>query len=100
IENSTSLVVIVNRNWQLEYANSQYWQITGFSEDTEHEGYPLLLLDENNSEGVRLEDIYGALTEQARLAPDSDDAIHWQGEYRARLPDGKQFWLMQTIAPI
>lgn len=100
IENSTSLVVILNKDWQLEYANSQYWQITSLSEETELKGYPLLLLDEDNSEGIRLQDIYRTLTEQPHHAPDSENIIHWQREYRAKLPDGKRFWLMQTIAPI
>ena len=100
IENSTSLVVILNRHWRLEYANSQYWQITGLDEEREHEGYELLLLAEDNAEDIHLEDIHRALTREGNPRLDGEETSYWQREYLARLPNGKRFWLMQTIAPI
>lgn len=100
IENSTSLVVILNSHWRLEYANSQYWQITAFDEQQEREGYELLLLQADNPEGIQLEDIHRALTRAGNPRLDGDETNYWQREYLACLPNGKRFWLMQTIAPI
>lgn len=100
IENSTSLVVILNRDWKLEYANSQYWQISGLQETQEYTGYELLLLAPDNAEGIRLEDIYRALTGRGNLCLDGEETHYWQREYQTCPFNGKCFWLMQTIAPI
>ncbi|HEY7886447.1 MAG TPA: diguanylate cyclase, partial [Cellvibrionaceae bacterium] len=100
IENSTSLVVILNKHWQLEYANSQYWQMTGLDEDQGHDGLTLLLLRQDNPENITLESIHNTLTTNGKPILDGEEAIQWQQEYHAQLKNGQKFWLMQTIAPI
>lgn len=100
IENSASLVVILNRDWKIEYANSQYWQTTGFSADDDCTRYRPLLLDENNSEKITLEDIDRKLQSQLARGGNIEDSAKWQAEYLATTASGQHFWLMQTVTAI
>ncbi len=99
IENSVSLVAILNRDWQLDYANTQYWQVTGFNLDDKCERYKALLLPEHNSQQISIEDIKAEiLSGKPRL--EGEDTGQWQAEYLAVTGRGERFWIMQTITAI
>ncbi|BFM20880.1 EAL domain-containing protein [Gilvimarinus japonicus] len=99
IENSVSLVAILNKQWQLDYANTQYWQVTGFNLDEHCEGYQALLLPQKNSQQITIEGIKAEiLSGKPRL--EGEDTGQWQAEYLAVTGRGERFWIMQTITAI
>ncbi|UTF60727.1 EAL domain-containing protein [Gilvimarinus sp. DA14] len=94
IENSASLVVILNKSWEIVYANSQYWQVAGPEYQADN---PLLLSD---SASLSPETINSRLREQLQRGQDVEESARWQAEYLARTADGRSFWLMQTVTAI
>jgi diguanylate cyclase (GGDEF)-like protein/PAS domain S-box-containing protein len=99
IENSVSLVAILDKNWQLDYANTQYWEVTGYGADESCSGYRALLLAEHNSQSICIEAIKAEIL-AGRSCLAGEDAGQWQAEYIATTASGREFWLMQTVTAI
>lgn len=100
IENSASLVVILNKNWEIEYANSQYWQVSGYNASQNNDEFDPLLFDKNDVQKVSLKDIQTKLEDQIRRGTYNEDVGKWQAEYLAVTAKGDKFWLMQTVTAI
>ncbi|MDO3384986.1 EAL domain-containing protein [Gilvimarinus sp. SDUM040013] len=100
IENSASLVVILNRQWKIEYANSQYWQTSGYSIDSSESDFDPLLFDDEDSQKVSVEDIESKLESEILRGTFQEDSGKWQAEYLAVTAGGRKFWLMQTVTAI
>ena len=99
IENSVSLVVVLNQHWQLDYANTQYWQVTGFNHDESYQGYQALLMSEHQPQQFTIEQIKAEiLSSTPKIA--GEDTGQWQAEYLAVTGRGERFWIMQTITAI
>lgn len=95
IENSTSIVVILNRDWHLEYANAQFWQSSGYTPADGLTGDQALLFTREMAESCVLDDIIAMLTEgHALLQKD------WRAEYLALRKDGSGFWMMQSVSAV
>ncbi|MCP8898389.1 EAL domain-containing protein [Gilvimarinus xylanilyticus] len=98
IENSVSLVVILDRDWEILYANSQYWQVTGYRQDRPSKEQNPLLLGENRS--ITPELIRAKLRDKLLRGADTEEAARWQAEYLATTATGREFWLMQSVTAI
>lgn len=107
IEHTSSLVVILDRDWALEYANTQFWELSGYSPDSELTPEQALLLDG----GVQGEDFFAGIRSvlATRLHTQREDgpvfrspnsAPEVRTEYRARRANGERFWVMQSISAI
>lgn len=107
IEHTSSLVVILDRDWALEYANTQFWELSGYAPGSELAPEEALLLDG----GVQGEDFFAGLrsvlatrlhkqseSDIASTSPNSAPEV--RTEYRARRANGDRFWLMQSISAI
>ncbi|MDO6745892.1 bifunctional diguanylate cyclase/phosphodiesterase [Gilvimarinus sp. 1_MG-2023] len=100
IENSASLVVILNKHWKIEYANSQYWQISGYDSTNMPLEFDPLLFDANDEQKLSFQEIQTKLEEQILRGFYSEDSGKWQAEYLAITASGHKFWLMQTVTAI
>lgn len=106
IESSTSMVVILNKAWELEYANAQFWRASGYSPADNLVGKRALLLEGNAANTFQLKDIvaqlYGSVEEglPSNLASNTHSTNDWRAEYQATRSDGSHFWVMQTISAI
>ncbi|MDQ2078023.1 EAL domain-containing protein [Marinimicrobium sp. ABcell2] len=103
IEHSSSIVVILDRQWALEYANTQFWELSGYDVDSKLTPEEALLLDTD----VQGDDFFAGIRSvlQARLQAQVDgvgplSAPELRTEYRARRKNGEHFWLMQSISAI
>ncbi|WP_049721689.1 EAL domain-containing protein [Gilvimarinus polysaccharolyticus] len=99
IENSVSLVAILNKDWQLDYANTQYWQVTGYNLDEHCEKYQALLLSPQNTQQITIENIKTEIL-SGKPRVKGEDTGQWQAEYLAETGRGEQFWIIQTITAI
>lgn len=100
IESTSSLIVILNRDWSVEYANPQFWRTSGYASDQPLQGEKALLLDKDVMNHPRLDDVYKALQESAKQSDAEGQYSEWRAEYEAKRQDGSSFWLMQTISAI
>lgn len=105
IESSTSMVVILNKAWELEYANAQFWHVSGYSQADNLVGKNALLLEGNAANTFQLKDIvaqlYGETAGQhSGLAGNAHSTNDWRAEYQATRRDGSHFWITQTISAI
>lgn len=98
IEHSTSMVVILNKEWVMEYANAQFWRISGYSGSDRLHGEQALLFEQNVTEKPPLDEILSVLYMAHRENPTQHN--DWRAEYLATRKDGSSFWLMQTISAI
>ena len=91
VEYSGNLVVIFDQNWQLQYINRHFTDITGFSLDDLQQGpeFSALLGSESFSRDS-LADIKQSLLDEGM----------WRGEYRAYRKDGSSFWMLQIISEL
>jgi diguanylate cyclase (GGDEF)-like protein len=102
IESSTSIVVILNRDWGVEYANAQFWQASGYLSGDNLQGEQALLFDQDASNTPELDAIAAKLyADYERDAMASQSSKNdWRAEYLALRKDGSSFWMMQTISAI
>jgi diguanylate cyclase (GGDEF)-like protein len=105
IESSTSMVVILNKAWELEYANAQFWCISGYSQADNLVGKHALLLEGNAANTFQLKDIVaqlykGAAGQHPGFANNAHSTNDWRAEYQATRRDGSHFWITQTISAI
>src|SRR5690606_29329015 len=86
IEHSTSMVVILNKEWVLEYANAQFWRISGYSANDDLHGERALLFKQNATEKPSLDEILSVLYTAHRENPAQHN--DWRAEYLATRKDG------------
>lgn len=98
IENSTSIVVIFNKDWVLEYANACFWQVSGYSLRDKLMGEMALLYVPGTDGVPELNDIVAALCTAYQANPNRRN--DWRSEYLAQRKDGSRFWLTQSISGI
>lgn len=98
IEHSTSMVVILNKEWVLEYANAQFWSVSGYSVADNLCGEQALLINPDVSGNPALDTILAVLYTAHHEHPTQHN--DWRAEYLAARRDGSSFWLMQTISGI
>lgn len=107
VEHTSSLVVILDRNWALEYANTQFWELSGYAPGSDLMPEQALLLDG----GVQEEDFFAGIrsvlltrlheqSEANTVSRSPKSAPEVRTEYRARRANGDRFWLMQSISVI
>lgn len=90
IEHSSSVVVIFNEQWQVEYANRYFWEVSEYEPGSHlNAAQGLLLLKEDDISSV-IEDITKTLV--------LDD--EWRKEYQACRSGGENFWLMQSVSQV
>jgi len=89
IEQSSSMVMIINKDNVVEYVNNKYLEVTGYNK----------------------EEIIGQNADDLRDYGDSADAYLlmkqtlqngdiWHGEYLAKKKNGETFWCYESISPI
>lgn len=98
IENSTSMVVILNKHWVLEYANACFWQTSGYSPSDNLSREEALLYRRGADNVPELRDIVAVLhDEHSNNAARQSD---WRAEYLAQRKDSSTFWLMQSVSGV
>lgn len=89
VEQSGNIVMMTDANGVIDYVNSRFQQVTGYSaEDIVGHGIGMLDIDEN-SRGASM----GMLTAMLQGA-------EWHGELNLRRKDGDLFWCLLTVAPV
>jgi diguanylate cyclase (GGDEF)-like protein/PAS domain S-box-containing protein len=103
IEHSSSVVVILDRHWTLEYANTQFWEVGGYEQGSKLTPEQALLLDSD----VQGDDFFAGIRSVLLARLDAQEESHGAGnspelrtEYRAQRKNGDHFWLMQSISAI
>lgn len=102
VEHSSSLVVILDRDWQLEYANGQFWELSGYREGDRLTPAQALMLDEREQDAEFFDRIYAVFSHQQKTQSTTSETSNpeWRSEYLARKKDGEHFWLMQSISVV
>lgn len=100
IEHTSSLIVILNHDWVVEYANPQFWRTSGYSPEQVLTHEEALLLNKSASDHSQFENINKALRESVKAVDDQCQNSEWRAEYLAKRQDGSSFWLMQTISAV
>jgi diguanylate cyclase (GGDEF)-like protein/PAS domain S-box-containing protein len=93
IEQSPSSVLICNRNWKIEYANSKFIQLTGYSIDTIFGKHP----KEVSDTGISVEE-NEHMWENVQLQVQRVGV--WQGEMHSTRSSGEKFWEQIIVTPI
>jgi diguanylate cyclase (GGDEF)-like protein/PAS domain S-box-containing protein len=93
IEQSPSSVLICDRNWKIEYANSKYMQLTGHTIDAIAGKHP----KEVSDPGISHEEVEH-LWENIRLQVQRVGV--WQGEMHSARNSGDRFWEQVIVTPI
>ncbi|WP_051221374.1 PAS domain S-box protein [Neptunomonas japonica] len=89
IEQSPVSVVLTDVHGKIEYVNSMFERVTGYSSD-EVVGEPSSLLKSGSTPDAKYQQLWAALA-----AGES-----WQGEFQNRKKDGQLFWEQAHIAPV
>lgn len=89
VENSASSIMILNRDWIIEYANPESLKKTGYSNE-ELVGGSIDLL---HSKEVRVTDI-------PEILQCLEGGETWRGQLYSKKKNGEQFWELASIAPM
>lgn len=89
VENSGSAVVITDISGRIEYVNSRFCDITGYSLQ-EVLGQTPALLRSGETDPTTYRDLWRTIRANRK----------WRGTLRNRRKDGSLYWSMQSIAPI
>lgn len=102
IEHSSSLVVILDREWRVEYANSQFWESSGYSESEILTPAQALMVEEAEQDQDFFDRIRSVFFGQSPVQNETSETSipEWRCEYLARKKDGERFWLMQSISAV
>lgn len=102
VEHSSSLVVIFDRNWQLEYANGQFWELSGYREGETLTPAQALMLVESGQDNEFFDRIHTVFTTQqeAQRGTNEPSNPEWRSEYLAQKKNGERFWLLQSISAV
>ncbi|MCP5206828.1 MAG: EAL domain-containing protein [Hahellaceae bacterium] len=93
IEQSPSSVLICNRNWKIEYANSKFIQLTGYNIDAISGKHP----KEVSDTGISIEE-NEHMWENIQLQVQRVGV--WQGEMHSTRSSGEKFWEQVIVTPI
>ena len=89
VEQSPNAVFITNTDGTIEYVNSSFSNLTGFSADEAIGQNPRILKSDKTPR-----DIYKDLWKTIQSGNE------WRGEINDRRKDGRDFWAYETIAPV
>jgi len=89
VEQSPNMMFITDTDGAIEYANTEFYRVTGYAPE-EVIGKSLNILQSKNTSPSTYKDIWATIL-----------AGHvWQAEIQDRCKDGRLFWAHLTIAPI
>jgi diguanylate cyclase (GGDEF)-like protein/PAS domain S-box-containing protein len=88
VEQSAAAIAITDAQGKIEYVNSKYEKLTGYSADEAIAQKPGFLYREMPSELC------------IELQSASEQGLEWSGEYLDRTKNGKSFWERVSVAPI
>ena len=89
VEQSSSTIVITNREGEIEYVNPRFAETTGYTREEALGEKPSILQSGNHSQ-VFYERLWQTIT----------SGNDWRGEMKNRRKDGSLFWEAATISPI
>jgi PAS domain S-box-containing protein len=89
VEQSANIVVITNRNGDIEYINPKFSEITGYAEAEVIGKNPRILKSGETS-----------LEEYQRMWNTITNGGEWRGEFHNRRKDGSLYWENASIAPV
>ncbi len=89
VERSPNMVVITDRHGTIEYVNSKFRELTGFS-DAEIIGQGLRLLQADP----------GSVDIETQLRDIVKNGLEWRGEEQSRKKSGEIYWEAVSISPI
>ncbi|MFC6670112.1 bifunctional diguanylate cyclase/phosphodiesterase [Marinobacterium aestuariivivens] len=89
VEQSSSMVIILDAGGNIEYVNDEFCELTGYSQE-EVPGRPLSLLQADEAD----DELY---REMWRVLQSGED---WHGEVRSRRKNGELFWSTLSVSPI
>lgn len=89
IEQNTSAVFITNTKGIIEYANPQFYELTGYTEAETIGQTPSILKSDNNAPGL-YEAMWQAL----------EEGLVWRGELINRRKNGDPFWCVEHLSPL
>jgi PAS domain S-box-containing protein len=89
LDHSPAAVVILDPNGKVEYTNSRYQQMTGFS-DAEIRGKDTTLL-------ITSPDSTDVFTQ---MRDSLIDGVVWRGEFTDLRKDGSAYWVLASISPV
>ncbi|GGO78607.1 hypothetical protein GCM10011348_10930 [Marinobacterium nitratireducens] len=89
VEQSSSMVIIMNERGAIEYVNAEFCEVTGYRLE-EVQGQELRLLQGDESD----DDTFREMWELLRSGCD------WHGELRARKKSGALYWSTLSVSPI
>lgn len=89
VEQSASLVLITDRAGNIEYTNSKFTAVTGYTAEEVRSKNPKIL-----KSGYLTEEDYRALWDTISRGDE------WRGEFHNRKKNGDQFWVIASISPI
>jgi diguanylate cyclase (GGDEF)-like protein/PAS domain S-box-containing protein len=89
VENSPSVVFVTDRKGNIEYANSRFVEVTGYT-DQEVIGKNPRILNSGTNDAELYQHLWSELLK----------GNHWSGEFQNRRKNGELYWVRQNIAPI
>ena len=89
VEQSASIIVIMDASGTIQYVNGKFCEVTGYSFDEAIEKNPSLL-----KSGVQPPELYQEIREAV------GSGREWHGELHSRRKDGTFFWESALISPI
>lgn len=91
IEQSPSSVLICDRRWRIEYINTKFSQLTGFTLDDVISQHPKDITGNDSAQHAQLWDNIQLQVERVGV---------WQGEIHNTRKGGERFWEQSIITPI
>ena len=89
VEQSSNIIIITNTEGVIEYVNSKFTEVTGYSAE-EAIGRSPAVFNSRLTSDQKYAEFWAALTAEGE----------WRGEFLNRKKDGELFWCEEHIAPI
>ncbi|MDQ1266050.1 MAG: hypothetical protein QG635_1202, partial [Bacteroidota bacterium] len=89
VENSSSMIMLLDKEGLIEYVNPKFLEITGYQRDELIKHSPEILKNDENDL-----DIYH------QYLSEIFNSNSWNGEFQNRKKNGEPFWVYATISPI
>jgi len=89
VENSPNVVFVTDKNGDIEYANSRFVEVTGYTSQEVIGKNPRILNSGTNDDAL-YDQLWSELVK----------GNHWSGEFQNRKKNGELYWVRQNIAPI
>ncbi|NVK42051.1 MAG: PAS domain S-box protein, partial [Oceanospirillaceae bacterium] len=89
VEQSSSMVIVMDASGAIEYVNEEFCQVTGYAAE-EVQGQQLRLLQGDDTDDETFREMWNLLK----------SGRDWHGELRARKKSGALFWSTLSVSPI